>query len=76
MWRQVADDILADVGAGTIPPGSRMPSEAELSDQYGVSRVTIRRAIKELAEDGILDVVHGRGTFVIGPKRPEDVTDE
>jgi DNA-binding GntR family transcriptional regulator len=64
VWRQVADDIRADIEAGKIPAGARMASETELVEQYGVSRVTVRRAIKELADDGILDVVHGRGTYV------------
>lgn len=64
VWRQVADDILADIEAGTLTAGARLPSEADLSEQYGVARVTIRRAIKELADEGILNVVHGRGTYV------------
>lgn len=65
VWRQVADDILDDIAAGKVAAGARLASEAELSEQYGVSRVTVRRAIKELSDDGVLDVVHGRGTFVV-----------
>ena len=42
----------------------RLPGELELADQYGVSRDTIRRAIQELAGEGLLVVLHGRGTFV------------
>lgn len=64
LWRQVADDLTADMDTDALPPGARLPSEAELSERYQVARVTIRRAIAELVEQGRLTVVHGRGTFV------------
>jgi GntR family transcriptional regulator len=65
VWQQIAEDIAADVESGTLPPGSRLPSEQALADDiYGVSRPTIRRAIAALVERGLLTVVHGRGTFV------------
>ncbi|MGH3326325.1 MAG: GntR family transcriptional regulator [Streptomycetales bacterium] len=65
VWQQVADEIAADIAAGRLAPGAKLPNEAELTRQYGVSRVTTRRAIKELADRGLLEVVHGRGTFVV-----------
>jgi DNA-binding GntR family transcriptional regulator len=64
LWRQVADDLQADITSGRLGPGWKLPPEVDLADSYGVSRVTIRRAIAELAQDELLDVVHGRGTFV------------
>jgi GntR family transcriptional regulator len=61
---QVAADIEADIDAGRLAPDTRLPSEIELSEQYGVARVTVRRAIEQLRERGKVVTVHGRGTFV------------
>jgi GntR family transcriptional regulator len=61
---QVAADIEADIDAGKLARDTRLPSEAELSAQYGVARVTVRRALEELRERGKVVTVHGRGTFV------------
>lgn len=49
---------------GECPPGSRIPSELELSRTYGVSRVTVRQAIGELVREGLLLRRPGVGTFV------------
>lgn len=64
VWRQIADDLTAEMESGELPPGSRLPSEAELADIYGVARLTVRRAIRDLAERKLVTVVQGRGTFV------------
>jgi GntR family transcriptional regulator len=61
---QVAADIEADIDAGKLAPDTRLPSEAELSKQYGVARVTVRRAIEQLRGRGKVVTVHGRGTYV------------
>jgi DNA-binding GntR family transcriptional regulator len=60
---QVADDIRAEIAAGLYK--GRLPGEDELSaDIYGVSRGTIRRAIKILVDEGSVTIQHGRGTFI------------
>lgn len=64
LWQQVANDIAADIDSGTLASGAKMATEIELSHQYGVARVTVRRAIQDLAERGLVTVLHGRGTFV------------
>jgi DNA-binding GntR family transcriptional regulator len=61
---QVAADIEADIEAGKLAPDTRLPSEAELSEQYGVARVTVRRALESLRERGKVVTVQGRGTYV------------
>ena len=61
---QVAREIEADIDAGEMAPDTRLPSELELSEQYGVARVTIRRALEELRDREKVVTVHGRGTFV------------
>ncbi|MGZ3489755.1 MAG: GntR family transcriptional regulator [Isosphaeraceae bacterium] len=65
---QVANDLEADIDGGKLAPDTRLPSEAELSQQYGVARVTVRRAIEQLREKGKVVTVHGRGTYV-APER-------
>ena len=61
---QVAADIESDIDAGKIAPDTRLPAETELAEQYGVSRVTVRRAIALLREREKVVTVHGRGTYV------------
>jgi DNA-binding GntR family transcriptional regulator len=61
---QVADDLRAEIQSGALQPGDKLPGEAEMAEVYGVSRDTIRRATSELSEEGILVILHGRGTFV------------
>ena len=53
-----------------LKPGTRLPTEAELSAQFGVNRHTVRRALEELSRDGLVRVEQGRGSFVA-----EDVLD-
>ncbi len=62
---RVTNDILAMVGAGNrFAPGDKLPNELELSQLLGVSRATLREAIRVLAAQGVLEVQRGKGTFV------------
>jgi len=65
---QVARDLAEEISSGRIRPDSRLPSEAELAQQYGVARVTVRRAVAKLREQGLAVTVHGRGTFTAPAK--------
>ena len=71
LWQQVYDDVLDEIRSGVVAVDDRLPSEMEMAEQYGVSRDVIRRAKEELAGQGWLIVLHGRGTFVAHP-RPGD----
>lgn len=64
VWRQVADDIAADIDSGALTAGWKLPPETDLAESYGVARNTVRRAVAALVEAGTVVVVHGRGTFV------------
>lgn len=64
LYRQVLEDIKGSITSGTYAPGNRIPSEAELSQLYAVSRVTVRRAIEELSSEGYLTKRQGKGTYV------------
>ncbi len=68
LYEQLALDIRAQIDSGKYPAGSKLPSQRELSDEYGVSMVTVRQAISQLESDGILITKQGKGTFVAGDK--------
>lgn len=53
--------------ARELAPGDRMPSEAEATTEFGVSRMTIRAAYRVLVDEGLVAVNHGRGVFVAEP---------
>lgn len=61
---QIAKQIAAVVGEGIIAPGERLPSERELTEQFGVSRVVVREALRSLETGGLIEVRPGRGAFV------------
>ena len=64
LWKQVYDDLITDIRSGALAVDDRLPSELEMAEQYGVSRDVIRRAKEELAGEGWLIVLHGRGTYI------------
>ena len=68
LYQQVMDDIKDDIEHGVYHANDKIPSEAELSGMYEVSRITIRRAIEELVGEGYLTKRQGKGTFVNPPK--------
>lgn len=61
---QIAEHLLAQVAAGTYPPGEQLPPEPVLAERMGVSRLTLREAVKDLRQRGVVRVQQGRGTFV------------
>jgi GntR family phosphonate transport system transcriptional regulator len=63
-WRQIADRLEAEIGAGSLAQGAKLPAEAALAERYGVNRHTVRRAIAALAEKGLVRASRGSGTFV------------
>jgi DNA-binding GntR family transcriptional regulator len=67
IWAQVATDIRADITAGRLAPGARLPGEVELAARYGVARLTVRRPIRELVSEERLVILRGRGTYVKQP---------
>ena len=67
-YAQVARGMRERILSGEYQAGDRLPSEAELCALYGVSRMTVRRAVKLLAQDGVVYTENGRGTFVRAPE--------
>lgn len=64
MYRRLADAIRTGINDGTYPAGSLLPSEANLSAEYGVSRPTVRQALAALRTEGLVKVQMGKGSFV------------
>lgn len=62
-WAQVGRNLRALIEAGGTP-GERLPSEAELSEIYEVSRITVRQALAQLVDEGYVARQQGRGTFI------------
>ena len=60
---QVMDRLRQQILSGEIKPGGKLPSENELSREYGISRHTVRKALRILENDGYVEAQHGRGTF-------------
>lgn len=68
LYQQVKDHLKTDVENGIYAAGEQIPTEIELAKTFSVGRVTVRRAIEELVEEGYLTKQQGRGTFVNAPK--------
>lgn len=64
MYRQLGDLIRKRITYGHLVVGERLPSEAQLGERFGVSRITVRQALAELERDGLLERIPGKGTFV------------
>ena len=63
-YAQLTNILRSSIAAGILRPGDQLPSEAQLCDRYGVSPMTVRRAINTLVEQGVVSAEQGRGTFV------------
>ena len=63
---EVRDFIAQDIAAGLTSPGDRLPSERDLCERLNVSRLTLRKALKLLVDDGLVESAPGRGWFVAG----------
>lgn len=75
LYYQLMERIRLDIGRGVYPIGTRIPPEHELERKYGLSRVTVRRALQELTDEGLLERKQGKGTFVSAPKARQDLRD-
>lgn len=64
LYASIMDDLLRDISAGRFRVGDLIPTENELCERFHVSRITVRRAVSELCDAGILSRRQGKGTFV------------
>lgn len=64
LWLQAAAAISRDIADGSLPHGTRLPAERELCQRLSISRVTLRKALAKLVDDGLVTPSHGRGWYV------------
>ncbi|MGQ9667572.1 MAG: GntR family transcriptional regulator [Anaerolineae bacterium] len=68
LYHQLCEILMGKLLAGEFKPHEAIPTERDLIEQYGVSRITVRRALEELEEKGFVKRIQGRGTFVQPPR--------
>lgn len=68
LYRRLCSIVRERVVSGEFGPDERIPAEAQLCREYGVSRITVRKAIDELVREGLLYTRQGKGTFVTAQK--------
>ena len=75
LYAQVENVIMDCISNGSLPAGSRLPSEDSLVQEYAVSRTTIRAAIQSLVQRDLVEIRRGKGTFVTHPKITQELTE-
>ncbi len=71
-FKEIEQELRQRIIANQWPPGAKLPSEAELISEFGVSRITVRQALAGLHNGGLIEKVNGKGSFVT---RPSDAPD-
>lgn len=64
LYAQLEATLRTQISSGSLKPGDWLPSEAELGQRYGISRITVRAALQQLEEDGLVERQAGKGTQV------------
>ena len=75
LYAQVEAVLAASIADGTLPPGSRLPAEDSLIARFQVSRTTVRKAVQNLIDRGLVEIRRGKGTFVSHPKITQELTE-
>lgn len=73
LYVQIRDRLRRDILDGTYQVHERLPSENEMMGVFGVSRITIRQALRDLHNEGLVFSAQGKGTFVSKPKAVQNV---
>jgi GntR family transcriptional regulator len=74
LYGKVEEALALEIAQGELRPGDRLPSEDQLLDRFGVSRITVRRAIQNLIQRRMVEIRRGHGTYVLAPKISQDLT--
>jgi len=69
-WKQIADQLRADIAAGRYGPDDPLPSISRLVQEYGVARATANKALRQMAAEGLAELEPGMGYYVTQNPRP------
>jgi len=75
LYERVESILAADIADGSLLPETQLPPEEGLIERFKVSRTTVRKAIQNLVERGLVEVRRGKGTFVTQPKITQELTE-
>jgi GntR family transcriptional regulator len=75
LYERVESVLAGDIADGSLPPETQLPTEDGLVERFKVSRTTVRKAIQNLIERGLVEVRRGKGTFVTQPKITQELTE-
>ena len=64
VWKSIAITLIDDIAQGRYETGTKLPAEAQLAERFGVNRHTVRRALGDMAEQGLVHARRGAGVFV------------
>lgn len=73
LYAQIKAHLRDRILDGSYKPHEQMPSESEMMASFGVSRITVRQALNDLQNEGLIFRIHGKGTFVSKPKAFQDL---
>lgn len=75
LYARVEEVLASEISKGVLRVGHQLPSEDKLIDRFEVSRITVRRAIANLVQRGLLEIRRGKGTFVSTPRVVQELTE-
>lgn len=73
LYLQIKESLKKQILEGHYAPYERMPSESKLMTRFGVSRITVRQALRDLHQEGLIFTAQGKGTFASKPKAMQDI---
>src|ERR1700755_1488077 len=75
LYARVETVLAGEITRGDLKVGDQLPTEDSLIARFGVSRITVRRAIQNLVSRGLIEIRRGKGTFVTAPKITQELTE-
>ena len=69
IYKQIVEQVLVKIKSGELAAGARLPTERELAQSLGVARGTVKKAYRELADNNIIEVIQGSGSYVYDDKK-------
>jgi GntR family transcriptional regulator len=73
LYSRVETVLASEIADGDLKVGDQLPTEDSLIERFGVSRITVRRAVQNLVSRGLVEIRRGKGTFVAAPKITQEL---